>query len=263
NGLPLQNAVVYAYDATSNVLRDRAIVSRDSHRVFLINLPGEGTDYNIFLNKSYYTYGSVFIGHAYNVAGYANTAGSLWVGVPRRGKITAVANWGKNTDLDLYLWLPEASSPGGVVGYRRKPDLGLNEWEGDLSDYPRARWNREGGSRDWMGMESISIAPRPGYSNIPYYNQAPGDTYHFLLRDVTGGGLNNYVILRLWANGKIIGVSEASPVACAGGEPWWYAGYMQLSTYTDVGLCGNGAPQPVGIWPYADEHVVQGVSEQP
>lgn len=262
NGMPLQNAVVYAYDAARNALRDRAIVSRDSSRVILINLPGDGADYNILLNKSYYTYGSVWIGHAYNVAGYVNTAGSLWVGVPRKGKITAVANWGKDIDLDLYLWLPNFSSPGGVVGYKRNPGLGLNEWEGDLSDYPRARWNREGGSRDWMGMESVSIALRPGYSSLPYYNQTPSDAYHFLLHDMEGGGLNGYVILRLWANGKIIGVSEASPVACAGGEPWWYAGYMQLGTYTDVGLCGDGAPPPAGIWPYANGHAVQSLSEQ-
>lgn len=262
NGMPLQNAVVYAYDAVSKVLRDRAIVSRDNHRVFLINLPGQGAEYNIFLNKSGYTYGSVWIGHAYNEAGYMNTAGSLWVGVPRRTNITAVANWGKNANLDLYAWLPNLSSPGGVVGYRGNPGLGINEWEGDLSDYPRARWNREGGLRDGMGMESISIAPRPGYANMPYYNRTSGDTYHFLLRDVSGSGLNGYVILRIWVGGKIVGVSEA-PIACASGEPWWYAGYMQFAAYTNISQCGNGEPMPGGVWPYAVEHMVQGVPESP
>ncbi|MEJ5202878.1 MAG: S8 family serine peptidase, partial [Anaerolineales bacterium] len=251
-GLPLENAYVYARDYYTGALKDTAVVSRGNRIVYLLNLP-EGW-YSIYVNKSGYTSGAAWVAYQSTAAGDTYTGPWLWLGVPPRGNITAVANWYDESDLDLFTWLPNVSSPGGVVGssYSGHPQY---QGMGDLSDFPRARWNRDGGWMDWMGMESISIAPRPGYPTIPYYNQTSSDYYDFLMRDF--GALSGYVILRIWTGGKVIGATEANP-ACSGGDLWYWAGYLWFDKYEPVDWCGDS-----GVWPYANSYSPSGVLEKP
>lgn len=254
-GLPLEKATVTAYVGNTTTIRDKAIVSRDDEWVVLLNLIG-GDFYNFRVSKSGYTAGAV------DIDPYIWSCGAGWwcslprIAIPPMGRITAVANWEwYGSDLDLYTWLPNVSSPGGVVGagaLGHPQDLG----PGDLFGFPRARWNRDGGAGDWLGAESVSIVPRPGFPTMPYYNQTSNDYYDFLLTDYGSGNLNQpYIVLRVWAGGKIVGYVEKT-VTCdtdgpdntsgnADDEVWWYAGWMQFGTFTPVDQCGTSA-----IWPY-------------
>jgi hypothetical protein len=62
---------------------------------------------------------------------------------------------------------------------------------GELSAFPRARWNRDGGWSDWLGAESITIMPYPGFPTLPYYNLTPADRYDFFVTDYGSGYLNS------------------------------------------------------------------------
>lgn len=261
NGLPLEKATVYAY--AGSALKDSAIIARDSAFFYLLNLPTE-TWLTIKVNKSGYTNGAVslvtisFIGDGGEYAGTAYT----FTGVPPKGNITAVLSWSSPAgDVDMHVWLPDKEYPefpggtGAVVGSGssgHSRDVGV----GDLSGFPRARWNREGGWMDWLEIESISIVPRPGYPTMPYYNQTVYDYYDFLVQSV-GGLANSYMLFNLWSGGKIVSSIYTGSPACSGGEPWWYAGYMNFGTFTPVDDCGPGAPFPLGLWPYAEGSSVQ------
>jgi subtilisin family serine protease len=276
-GLPLAGATVSAYVGTNTTPADRAIVSRDDAVASLLNLRS-GTSYNIKVSKAGYTSGNVTIGSTSScIPGYWCGA-SEGFAIPPIGRISAVASWfWWGSDLDLYTWLPNVSSPGGVVGsgywnYAFNPDL---NWagEGELSDYPRARRNRDGGAGDWLGMESVSIVPRPGFPTMPYYNQTSGDYYDFLLTDYGSGDLNQPLVFRVWVGGKIVGYVKKT-VTCdtdgaddtpgnADDEVWWYAGWMNFGTFTASDTCGKAGAYPGGIWPYARLGGIQGIPGLP
>jgi hypothetical protein len=99
-----------------------------------------------------------------------------------------VLSWSSTAgDVDLFAWLPYKAYPEYPGGFGAVVGSGLSGHSrdvgpGDLSGFPRARWNREGGWLDWLEIESISIAPRPGYPAMPYYNQTSSDYYDFLVR---------------------------------------------------------------------------------
>jgi subtilisin family serine protease len=266
-GLPLAGATVMAYSGTT--LNDRAIVSADNRWVALINLP-VSLSYSIKVNKAGYTSGAVDI--------YPGRTWSCWPGyggcnlytlsIPPKGRITAVLNWARRYggDLDLYTWLPSAN-PGVVgAGFLVHPQ---NQGAGELSAFPRARWNRNGGAGDLLGAESITIMPRPGSLTIPYYNLTPADRYDFFVTDYGSGDLNQRpdpfiggsqpVFFRLWANGQIVpGSFVAKSATCdtdgaddtlgnTDDEVWWRVGYIQGSTFTVVDQCG---PAGTPFWPY-------------
>ncbi len=282
-GLPLAGATVMAYSGTT--LKDKAIVSRDNRWVALLNLPASG-GYTIKVSKAGYTNGAVDIypGEPPQSCWPGYWGCDLWtLAIPPMGRITAVADWGwSSTDLDLYAWLPTVSSSGGVVGAGASghlDDLG----PGLLSDFPRARRNRDGGWSDWLPSESISIVPRPGFPTMPYYNQTAGDFYDFLLTDYgqlsdptnpTSGFLNQDVFFRVWVGGKIVGFVEKAATCDTDGadnilgnaddEVWWYAGSMQFGAFTVKDQCGPAGAAPGGIWPYAASgQVIYSVPENP
>jgi subtilisin family serine protease len=253
-GLPLAGTTVMAYSGTT--LKDKAIVSANSRWVALINLP-VSLSYSIKVNKAGYTYGAVDIypGRTWSCGPGYWGCDLYTLSIPPMGRITPVANWDRDgSDLDLYTWLPSAHP--GVVGPGASghlQDLG----PGDLSAFPFARWNRDGGAGDWLGAESITIMPRPGFPTIPYYNLTSTDQYDFFVTDYGSGELNQDVFFRLWVGGKIVpGSFVVKSVTCDtdgadnilgnfDDEVWWHAGYIQGSTFTLDDQCG-----PVPIWPY-------------
>ncbi len=264
-GLPLRNARVFAFDQATGKGKDVSVVSEDSRWTFLINLPAApgGQNYDIKVARRGYTTGAVWVGWIKVSPGYLWSDPSLQLGVPPLGRITAVLNWANwYTDLDLYVWLPTSVPGGGAVvgpgGSGHPLDIGV----GELSDFPRARWNRDGGWGDWLNLESMTIVPKPGKPDVPYYNDGPTDAYSFLVTDYGTGDLNQYAIVRIWAKGKIVGVLETN-AACTGGEPWWYVGDIVLNTFIPVDQCGTGAAAPGGIWPYAETGGTGGIFGQP
>ncbi len=265
-GLPLEKATVMAYSGTT--LKDKAIVNRDDGWAALINLPAS-VEYTISVSKTGYTAGAVNVypGVIWMCSAGLGGCDLPSLSIPPMGRITAVADW-LWRDLDLYAWLPDVSSIGGVVGSGgsgHPDDLG----PGLLSDFPRARWNRDGGAGDWLGSESISIMPRPGFPTMPYYNQTASDYYDFLLTDYGSGALNQDVFFRLWVGGKIVGFVDKTAwcdtdgsddiLGNADDEIWWYAGWMQFGSFALVDACGTA-----DIWPYAASgQALRAIPERP
>jgi len=190
-------------------------------------------------------------------------------------------NWGWfYGDLDLYVWLPSGSSPGGVVGAGGSGsgvdganDLG----PGQLADFPRARWNRDGGYGDYLGMESISIMPKPTMPTAPYYyttGTMPSQGYDFLVTDDTlynsRGHLNYpYIVFRYWQGG-VIQKQFLKTATCdtAAGEYWWepgYVGWGHGNTFTIMDQCGTSDIYDgigPGIFPYTLTHGLSRVSHK-
>lgn len=244
-GLPLEKARVAAYLGTA--LKDQTEVSRYSPWVFLLNLPAG--NYDVKVSKAGYVSGSQLLS-PWKIIVYPGLQtptlySGLQVAIPPMNRLGAVINWWYDgTDLDLYAFLPNFSSVGGVVGpggSGRLDDFG----PGLLTDFPRARWNRDGGFGDWHGIESISIVPRPGFPTMPYYNQTAYDYYDFFLTDYDSGDLDQPFIFRMWVGGKVVGWVYDWP-SCAPGEDWYYLGWMNGSVFTYFGQCGTDS-----MWPYA------------
>lgn len=252
-GLPLEKATVTAYVGFSSTVRDKSVITRNSRWAALLNLV-DGTFYNFKVNKSGYTSGDVDIDPYIWSCDAGWNCGLPPIAIPPMGRISAVANWWFGGDLDLYAWLPNVSSAGGVVGaWEGIHPLGLGP--GTLLTFPYARWNRDGGAGDWLSAESISIKPKAGSSTIPYYNLTANDYYDFLLTDYGSGDLNQPLFLRVWAGGKITGyVGDFSPSCDTDGpddipgnaddEIWWYAGRLNFGTFTPFDSCVSNAGLP-------------------
>ena len=283
-GLPLKGASVKAFQGT--VLKDTSMLTVDwSPSADLINLPA-GVPITVKVNKVGNTVGDQTINTVTPTAGFYEWGPWLNIGVPPSTRIHVVANWdGFYSDLELFTWTAKDTfynvDPGYIVGpWDPGTPEGLYIDEGDLAAFPFARWNREGGAADWLTMESITIASKPGSTTIPYYNLTINDKYDFLLTDLYQPGLlNEYVVVRVWAAGKIIGVNEKTAVCDTDGvdnidgndddELWWKAGYMTLGVFTKVDDCGTGAVnsilEPNGAWPYRvfDRSINSGIPERP
>lgn len=255
-GLPLEKANISATVGTAT--KDKAVIGRDDPWVFLLNLPASSV-YDVKINKAGYVTGTVTLASGVPVSPGQGTGTSdtgLRVGVPPIGRITAVVNWWwENQDLDLYAWIPVYSAPGGVVGpWEGIHPLGTGP--GTLRDFPRARWNRDGGAGDWHGIESITMVPKSGSTNIPYYNLTADDYYNFLVTDYGSGALNGgqRMVFRLWAGGLPVGVVNTT-VDCdtdgpddiwgnADDEIWWYAGWMNFGVFTTINQCVTDGDLP-------------------
>jgi hypothetical protein len=279
-GIPLKGAIVKATIGTS--VKDQAVLANDGDPYYnLLNLPA-GLTVTVKVNKSGYTYLDQVIAAHTAYPGYYEWGPWLDVGVPPNNKrIHAVANWdGYEEDLDMFVWEPDVSGPGFIVGpWDPGSASGIYLDEGDLTSIPYARWNRDGGFGDFLAMESISLAPKPGSSTIPFYNLTVNDKYDFLLTDGAQPGLlNEYVILRVWAGGKIIGYSEKADTCDTNGinnvsgdaddELWWWAGSMTGSFFTPGDICGVGdvsSGPNGGVWPYRvkSRNSTSGIPERP
>jgi len=285
-GLPLTGASVYAYQGAT--LKDTAkVAARDSRWADLINLP-VGASLTIKVSKLGYTTPAIAPGVA--IGSFTPSSSGWWwsplfeLGIPPLGRITGVANWPQsNTNLDLYAFLP-ANAPlgGGVVGAGNSWHPTMDRGVGDNSAYPFAHWNRNGGWGDWMGLESISIASRPGYPTMPYYNSTPLSYYDFMLSDYGSGDLNNVdLIFRVWRGGQpMVAVGPGTPYVWKGAvcdtagldttlgtaddEVFWEPGYLNYGTFYAWDACGYADTYGAGgIWPYANGGSISKASGKP
>jgi hypothetical protein len=264
-GLPLPGTTVTAYMGT--VLKGTSMTTMWSLYPVLINLPG-GITYNLKVNKAGYTSGAQLIGASYAEAGYYNANVTTQVSLGVSTRIQGVLdwwNWGE--DLDLYVFLPKPPfSLGGVVGpggfayppYNRTDDRGA----GLLADFPRARWNRDGGYSDYGGMESISIFPKPGAPTFPYYATDATSGYDFVVSDYGSGLLNTPVVFRYWVGGVLKGM-VVKEVSCdtngeddipgnADDEIFWepgYVGYGLGNAFDEWDICSYY--DDINVIPYA------------
>jgi subtilisin family serine protease len=273
-GLPIPGTTVKAFLGTTLKDTSKTLSDWESY-VPLLNLPG-GSNIDVKINKAGYTANDVWVAWHTIDAGYGNWGPWTEVGVPpKNGRIHAVLNWdGYWGDLDFFAWTP--SSANYVVGPWNPGSGATYLDQGDLLSEPYARWNRDGVFGDWLGLESISIRPKAGSTTVPYYNLTANDYYDFLVTDFGEGVFNEYVILRMWVNGKIIGESAGWPTCDSDGlddipdnaddETWWHAGYMNGSTFTATGDCGIGdtwTNDPNGAWPYRVDRTTSGIPERP
>lgn len=246
-GTPLYKANLAAVSA--GVVRDKAMVTTTTPMVTLINLP-TSLSYKVTVQRSGYTASAVDItgnnSQFIPPTGAYGFAPQFYLGVPRIGWISAVVNWEDGVlDLDAYIALPNTSSystSGWGIG---KEDPGtLSSILPPGSAYPKppfARWFRDGGSMaggDPIPIEVVSIKPKSGTTNVPYYNVTSSDRYHFLVKTNSTG---EPVVFRLWVNGI---VSYYTTLTCT--QPWQRVGYIQGSTFTQQQICDTAS----NAWPY-------------
>jgi len=250
-GLPLIDSIVTVVHGESGSTLTTAIMTDVRNRfVDLINIPADGVEHSMYVSKKGYTIGSQFFAR-----GSKSPGGFYWdkwfqVGVPPKNGTTVVANWYVGYNLDLFAFLP-AGSPSGVVGSGKSGNLN-DRGPGTLVDYPYARWYRDGGDKDWLGVEAITVANyyRAAY---PYYlGLYPAGEYRFVLHDYNNGADLNAAdpIVRIWSNGKNY-FSDEMDDTCAGGETWLGAAAITRSgtspIYWNWNQCGT-----IGVWPYAE-----------
>lgn len=248
-GLPLINGQISVIDDATGATRGTsAINSKTNPYVDVINIPATQTEgefaYRVAVNKTGWTTGAQVYAWADKVTSGGFLASPyLMVGVPPKKNFTVVANWyspaddpdtvgDESIDLDLYLWLPEGS-PDAVVG---SGDSGSPDdvEAGNLRDFPRARWNRDGVGRDSVPVESITVVKSTAGA-FPWY---PG-TYDILMKHYVSGDESVFTdsrlnqagpVVRIWYNGAIKGIrigpyyytAVANP-SCATDQYWWWA----------------------------------------
>ena len=253
-GLGIANTTVTAYQGTT--LRD---TTKNDAKGFgdwfdMINLPATNLAPAVTsLATTYYTL-KVTNANTSGVQTFATSlpvyAGSriLWmdsfVGVPPKTQIAGVLNWGWGDNLDLYTWVP-MSSGGAVVG---AGDSG-SEFDfgpGKLQDFPRARWNRDGGPWD-MGLESVSIVPKPGVPTAPYYlTSSSSEGYNFIVTDYGSGALDYGVFFRYWVGGVI----KATVYGGCSEDEWWQPGVVGWgygANFHVTNVCGDDSIQPYSL----------------
>ncbi len=238
---PLYKANVSAIK--SGIVRDKATVSSNNAAVVLINLPTDS--YSITVQKSGYTGGTPIAPNPFSITPGMYTYDPYFiVGVPRIGFISAVINWTDGVkDLDAYIALPNTTSynTNGLGIGRADPGSLSPDVQGLYPKPPYARWFRNGGlasNGDAIPLELISIKPKPGTTDIPYYNNTSSDKYYFLIKTNNNG--SESFVFRLWANGKIIASFSS---ICSG--PWQRVGYVKGNVFTQDAACGTSA-----VWPY-------------
>lgn len=245
-GTPLYKANIAA--VSGGVVRDKAMVAATTPIVTLINLP-ISLSYQVTIQKSGYTASAVDItGNTLTFSPPAGTYGSspaFYLGVPRMGLISAVVSWTDGVkDLDAYIALPNTSSystNGLGIGKDDPGTLSPIIPSGMYPKPPFARWFRDGGvagGGDAIPIEVVSIKPKPGTTNVPYYNMASSDRYYFLVKTNNTG---EPMVFRLWVNGMVLYYAS---LTC--GQPWQRVGYMQGGTFTSNSICGNAS----SAWPY-------------
>ncbi len=277
-GLPLTGATVTAkHGVTGKIISKAKMTSTTTRYVDLINIPAQDLDpeaeevvHLIYVNRKGYTVGNQIV-----TGGLIPVPGGYWwgkgfqVGVPPKKGTTVVANWysGYGYDLDLYAWLPATRNT--VVG--STPPEHPTWTPGTLLEYPYARWHRDGGGGDYLGLEAITLVNYPK-SQYPYYlGLYSNETYQFFLHDYdeSWDDLNNAEpIIRIWNNGKnkITWYNETSgeweyhaywekTSVCAEDETWWKAATISRNgsspVYSQEDECGTGSTDPGGVWPYA------------
>jgi subtilisin family serine protease len=296
-GLPLTGATVTAYQGA--LLKDKALLSsKISPSVDLINLPA-GVSNTVKVMKTGYTTGAATIA-AFTPSVAYDTDEFLTLAIPpTTTRITLVANWDDDINLDLYTFLPLSSSGGAVIGAGNSgnaKDGGAGSLTTTGTTGVATRWNHDGGntSYDGLGMESVTMLPRVGFPMNPFYN-LPDPTvnqYDFFLTDYGHDLLNSStIVVRLWRGGlpASIGVAPFGPVPYAyektvtcdidgadnniltttDNETWWHIGHIgggvgavSGSTFTFDDTCGP-ATGTGAIWPYSVTNSISTGSDKP
>jgi subtilisin family serine protease len=264
-GLSLPGSTVQAFFGTA--LKDTSTTTKWSNWTDLINLPGSAS-YGLKVNKAGYTSGAQLFGTTFVNSGYYNANVTTQVSLGVSTRIQGVVDWWNwGGDLDVYVFLPKPPfSLGGVVGsgffgpiYGRLDDRG----PGLLADFPRARWNRDGGYGDWGGMESISIMPKTGAPTFPFYATDVTSAYDFGVTDYGSGMLNTPIVFRYWVGGVIKGIVIKTDTCDTNGadnilgnaddEIFWepgYVGYGWGSVFKSWDVCsfyGNSSVIPYAV----------------
>lgn len=268
-GVPLAGATIKAFQA--GVLKDQSKVwGKDSAIYMIVNLPA-GKPTQVKVNKPNYTDGDVIIASVTPLTGlYIYPTRSTTAIPPKTGRISIVAGWEGldwgwlwNTDLDIVTFLP------GEIGV---PPIWSYEG-GELSAFPRLLYNREGGWTDPLGMESLTIMPRPSTPTAPFYNVGTRH-YDFFLYEWETAGLNTSgVHARVWQNGKLVasvfktdvcdsdgpdnvyGNNDPDDPAYDDDEVFWKIGSYTGGVFTPANQCSiDNTSGGGGILPYGFIH---------
>jgi len=304
-GLPLSGAKLYAYQGS--ILRGTGVITPnlekadsydpDPNRIYtwpnsgtdIINLPA-GSGYAMKVSKAGYTYG-IQPAFQHVSSSYSNEIyGGGWSSFnrtaipPLSSNIDVVLGWWKwcydtcpdYWDLDLDVWLPSTPNPLDmgqpakfIVGFQGN-DFGYMEGDsfGAMTNFPFARLKRDGGGRDSVPFETITISSRKTHSPVvansalPYY---PG-TYTVMVtdygqtidHDLDAGTANIPVMgpydepyVYVWKNGiirKFVQMGYTEPGDACNAH-WWKAltitsGLTGAPTYTEINQCGDGSIAP-------------------
>ncbi len=258
-GLPLDKARVYAYEGRSRraVAQVTWSYGSGSALVSLLDLVA-GVPHTLKVARSGYTYGAAsYVSDAVTSPGVYNLEPTYDVAVPPRRDMTIVTQFdGWYDDMDLFLWLP-SGSPDGIIGPQNVAGLASYMGIGSLRDYPWARYYREGGATDAVGVESITVKL---YRGQPYYSyRDPKGTYEVFLQPWTGGD----AIVRVWKGGRLVYNSGEMQNNCVPWSvdtttgtvtpgDWWHV--LSFDTGGIVGF--NSCSDPV---PYASADALQGI----
>ncbi len=254
-GLPLVGATVTVkHGVTGKTITTAKLTSDAINQVDLINIPADGVAHKIYVNKKGYTAGYQVFAEGISEAGVFILSDSFRVGVPPKKNTTVVANWkpgyyADGKDSDLYVWLP-AGAPSGVVGgdkiignYGAYDYSSIARGYGTLRDYPYARWYRDGGSRDDLSMEAITLVNYPR-TQYPYYLQEyPNGVYNIVMGNVYGWEYLDLVspIIRVWNNGKNVFTTKKTDPCGHTEEEWWLALSIERNGttvhYTTLDVC--------------------------
>jgi hypothetical protein len=243
----------------------------------ILNVPAAdgGTPYHLKITKAGFTYGAqaAFLDDLEYGAAWVS-AGHGWLDEafvpPMNSDHTFVVSWDwgfSDNDLDLNVWLPNLPKPipdgqpspfivgpeGDAFGFLE------NDPAGAMTAFPFARWNRDGGWRDWLAVESTTIRARAAYPGLPYYT---GEYVAMLTDYGQWVDLNENTIedpgeallgqvwprLQIWQGGKL---KTWLVLGCATADHWWQAasvssGASGAATYNLIDQCGD-VP---GIEPY-------------
>jgi hypothetical protein len=176
---------------------------------------------------------------------------------PNSSNYTFVTDWSPlayftDTDLDQYLFLPEPYPCSVGPADLGASDCGVAGPVGSLFMFPFARWFRDGGGLDPIGLEATSVK-----SLAP---TTPTNLYRFRVNTYNGDGTEffsfySHPVVRLWRMGSVKAtvrvdnafvdpgcVSEGGGNAC----PWWDVGTLSnAGVFTAINQVGD-APLPYG-----------------
>ena len=278
-GLPLMGSTIQVFQGPL-LKRTIAMPYPDGRWWDAINLP-RNTTFTITANKLGYTSGAVTLGTAQTRdVGLFSTNNPIMTAIPPATKnfavvatspyaitsapvlsnVAAQALPSFGADFDLYAWLPSATP--GIVGPPLPLAAAYQEWVGPgaLFDAPWAVYTRDGGFLDWLMVETLTVASRPGVPTAPYY---PGD-YNFFLYNWSESNCDqdNDTTLdsacmppftyRVWRNGLIKDQYSTWNLLgdyghCAP-DQFWYQPYRISATgvITRIDQCGNESILPYG-----------------
>jgi subtilisin family serine protease len=176
---------------------------------------------------------------------------------PNTPNYTFVTNWSPyafytDVDLDQYLFLPEPHPCSVGPSDLGASDCGVAGSVGSLLMSPFARWFRDGGGLDPIGVEATSVKT--------LFPTTPTNPYRVRVNTFNGNGTEffsalSHPVVRLWRMGSVkatvrVDYADVDPscVSEGGGNacPWWDVGTLSSTgVFTPINQVGD-APLPYG-----------------